>query len=393
MTSTRPSLKRMAQSDSFYDDLPASDRFSDMADGAHYAPLPDDWLVGVSDIMDSTGLVAAGKYKTVNMVGAAVISAAMNAVEARAFPFVFGGDGAAFAIWPGAGPEVENALAATRCWAEEEFGITLRAALVPAAECAAAGHPVRVARYHAATEAYYAMFAGGGVSWAEARMKAGDIGIDPAPPGTHPDLTGLSCRWSHMKARQGMILSLVILPGADATRDGFARVAREVIAIADPLERHGHPAPFEGPGSDWPPPGAVLEAHAQKGDQPLARARRKVLFETFIAWALIKTGVKLGGFDARRYARVVGDNADYRKFDDGLKMTLDCDVASRDAIIEILERASDAGIVRYGLSEQSEAMMTCIVPSFMQDDHVHFIDGAAGGYTLAAARMKAAAQG
>ena len=33
-------------------------------------------------------------------------------------------------------------------------------------------------------------------------------------------------------------------------------------------------------------------------------------------------------------------------------------------------------------------MMTCIVPSAMKGDHVHFVDGAAGGYTQAAARMK-----
>ena len=34
-------------------------------------------------------------------------------------------------------------------------------------------------------------------------------------------------------------------------------------------------------------------------------------------------------------------------------------------------------------------MMTCIVPSIMQDDHIHFIDGADGGYTEAATRIKA----
>jgi hypothetical protein len=33
-------------------------------------------------------------------------------------------------------------------------------------------------------------------------------------------------------------------------------------------------------------------------------------------------------------------------------------------------------------------MMTCIVPSILTDDHVHFIDGAAGGYTQAARLMK-----
>lgn len=380
----------MSQSDSFYDDLPSSDRFADMADSARYTRLPDDWLVGVSDIVNSTGLVAAGKYKTVNMVGAAVISAAMNAVDGRAFPFIFGGDGAAFAIWPGAAETVRAALAATQRWAEEEFGIALRTALVPARDCAAAGHPVRLARYRAAPEAHYAMFAGGGISWAEARMKSGEIGIDPAPAGTRPDLTGLSCRWSHMQARQGIILSLVVLPVDGTSREAFSELAHDLIALAGPLEREGHPAPAAGPGSDWPPAGAVLEAHAQRGDRSLARARRTVLFETFIAWALIRTGLTLGGFDARRYARVVGDNADFRKFEDGLKMTLDCTAQVRDALVARLERAAQAGNVRYGVSEQSEAMMTCIVPSFMRDDHVHFIDGAGGGYTLAASRMKRA---
>jgi len=34
-------------------------------------------------------------------------------------------------------------------------------------------------------------------------------------------------------------------------------------------------------------------------------------------------------------------------------------------------------------------MMTCIVPSIMDDNHVHFIDGASGGYTQAATGIKA----
>jgi hypothetical protein len=378
-------------SDDFYETLPASDRFADMAEPERFAPLPEDWLVGVSDIAGSTGLIEAGRYKTVNMVGAAVISAVMNALDGAPFPFIFGGDGAGFAVWPGAEDRVRSALAATARWAMSEFGITLLVALVPARDCAAAGLPVRVARFRAAPEAHYAMFAGGGLSWAEAQMKAGAYAIEPAPEGTSPDLTGLSCRWSHMQARHGMILSLVVQPASD-DRAGFADVAGAVIEIAYPLEREGHPAPVAGPGAGWPPPGATLEAHAQRRGRSLVRARMQVWFETLVAWALIRTGLKPGGFDARRYARVVGENADFRKFEDGLKMTIDCDEETRDRIVAVLDDAALHGIVRFGVSEQSEAMMTCIVPSFMRDDHVHFIDGASGGYTLAAARMKAAAR-
>jgi hypothetical protein len=32
--------------------------------------------------------------------------------------------------------------------------------------------------------------------------------------------------------------------------------------------------------------------------------------------------------------------------------------------------------------------VTCITPSVYERNHVHFVDGAAGGYALAAARLK-----
>jgi hypothetical protein len=35
--------------------------------------------------------------------------------------------------------------------------------------------------------------------------------------------------------------------------------------------------------------------------------------------------------------------------------------------------------------------MTCLVASPLQRDHVHFIDGAAGGYAMAASNLKAKA--
>jgi hypothetical protein len=33
-------------------------------------------------------------------------------------------------------------------------------------------------------------------------------------------------------------------------------------------------------------------------------------------------------------------------------------------------------------------MMTCFTPSAFRSDHVHFIDGALGGYALAASALK-----
>lgn len=373
---------------SFYTSLPRYAEFTDLSDTGHFTPLPDDWWVGTSDIKGSTQAVLDGKYKTVNMIGAAVISAQLNAHEHAPFPFVFGGDGASFAVPPGWRARSARALQDVRAWARAEFGMELRIAMVSVAEIRAAGREVLVARFQASAGVDYAMFAGGGLNWAEQHMKKGHNTLPDGPPGSLPDLTGLSCRWRHMRSRQGCILSVVLEPAEDVAPARFADVVARVLDQTGHLEANGHPAEREGPGVSWPPAGATLEAHAQRRDAPVRKARRKALFESFVAWVLIKTGLKVGGFDARRYRRVVGENADFRKFDDGLKMTLDCDPATEAQLRGVLEQGVADGILKFGLHRQSEAMMTCFVPSILADNHVHFVDGAAGGYTAAAMAMK-----
>jgi Protein of unknown function (DUF3095) len=377
-----------SNSDGFYTSLPKRTSFAKLSDPASYAPLPDDWMIGVSDIVGSTSEVAAGRYKTVNMVGAAVISAQINSAQGRSFPFVFGGDGAGFACPPDRAASAGAALAAVRRWAGEEFDMSLRVALVPIGDIRAAGLDVAVARYQPSPGVDYAMFSGGGLSWAEARMKTGAFAIPEAQAGTTPDLTGLSCRWSNVRARNGSILSVVIQPVKSPSGPDFARLTEAIITIARQLDRGGHPVPQEGAITRWPPPGLTLEAHASRGSVPMARQKRKLLFVTLVNWFFLRWKIPINGFDPAHYTVTVGRNADFRKFDDGLKMTLDCDKATQQRLREVLVQAQQDGIIRYGLCEQDEAMMTCIVPSILSDDHVHFIDGAAGGYTQAAARIK-----
>jgi hypothetical protein len=72
-------------------------------------------------------------------------------------------------------------------------------------------------------------------------------------------------------------------------------------------------------------------------------------------------------------------------------MILDCTEELERALTQLLEKAAAGRIVRYGLHRQDAAMMTCFAPSVMRSDHVHFIDGARGGYASAATAMKAMA--
>jgi hypothetical protein len=372
----------------FYTSVPVRAEFASIAAAERFLPLPSGWVVGITDLVDSTGLIAAGRYKTVNMIGASVVSAMINTLGGRPFPYVFGGDGASFAVPPEDAEIARSVLAVLRRWAGEEFEVALRAAVVPVDDIRAAGHDVRVARYAASSRVDYGMFAGGGVAWATGQMKAGHFAVPPADPPAIPDLTGLSCRWSNTQAKNGCIVSLVVAPGPGGDETAFATVARDLVFIADGLSRNGHPVPAAGPGVRWPPPGLDLEAHVSRAGGSLNRRRVQLLAQNLLAWLLFKTGLRVGGFDPTRYAADVSSNADYRKLEDGLKMTLDCDPATLVRLRAALEEAQAAGHIRFGLVEQDEAMVTCFVPSVLQDDHVHFVDGAAGGYARAAAQIK-----
>jgi hypothetical protein len=181
-------------------------------DPALYAPLPVDWIVGVADIVDSTKAIADKRYKAVNMAGAAVIAAVTNALEGREFPFVFGGDGASFAVAPGDLDRARDALAATAAWVREDLDLVMRVALVPVADIRAQGLDVRVARFAPSPNVSYAMFSGGGLGWAEAAMKRGEFTVPQAPGGTQPDLSGLSCRFQDFPSLRGLILSVLVVP-------------------------------------------------------------------------------------------------------------------------------------------------------------------------------------
>ena len=77
-----------------------------------YTPLPDDWTLGLADVVGSTKAIAENRYKAVNMAGAAVIAGVKNALGGADFPYVFGGDGASFAVSPPHLAPAREALAA-----------------------------------------------------------------------------------------------------------------------------------------------------------------------------------------------------------------------------------------------------------------------------------------
>jgi len=377
-------------SPAFYGTIPVFRGFARLMEPSLYVPLPEDWTVGVADIVESTKAIAAKRYKAVNMAGAAVIAAVTNALEGREFPFVFGGDGASFAVAPEDLPRAREALAATAAWVREALELVMRVALVPVASIRAKGADVRVARFGPSPNLSYAMFSGGGLGWAEAAMKRGEFAVDAAPAGTQPDLSGLSCRFQEIPSVRGLILSVLVVPAPGGNAPAFRHVIEDIIGLVERIPESGRPVPPQGPPLRWPPAGLDYEARAARGGS-LARCRLFVLGYTFFAYVIMRFGIKVGGFVPQTYTRQVVENSDFRKYDDGLRMILDCSAELEAELSKRLAAAASAGVVRYGLHRQDAAMMTCFTPSAVRADHVHFIDGARGGYASAATALKAMA--
>src|SRR3954452_6406048 len=222
-----------ASNQSFYSSIPVFRGFSSLMDPALYSQLPDDWTIGVADIVESTKAIAEARYKAVNMAGAAVISAVTNALDGREFPFVFGGDGASFAVSPDDLARARDALSATASWVRDDLDLVMRVALVPVAAIRAQALDIRVARFGPSPNLSYAMFSGGGLGWAEAAMKRGEFAVPAAPSGTQPDLTGLSCRFEEMPSVRGVILSVLVMPAKGPHPAKFRRLIEDVIALVE----------------------------------------------------------------------------------------------------------------------------------------------------------------
>ena len=168
-----------------YRDIETFDDFSQVVDPSIYRALPDDWQVGVSDVVGSRDAIAAGHYRAVNMAGAATISALTNAFAGKAFPFVFAGDGARLAVPPDDAEIARDAMAKTARWARSNLDLELRVGMTSVRDVRDAGHDVKVARYAASPHADYAMFSGGGVEWVEERLEGRQLHDRTGPARRH----------------------------------------------------------------------------------------------------------------------------------------------------------------------------------------------------------------
>ena len=91
--------------------------------------------------------------------------------------------------------------------------------------------------------------------------------------------------------------------------------------------------------------------------------------------------------DWGKYKDYLIETSDIQKLDGALRLVMSGYAVQRAHLTDFLEAEYRAGRLAYGLHASSGALMTCLVyqPNGRQ---VHFVDGADGGYALAARALK-----
>lgn len=368
-------------------DAPVVADFTQALEPQNYLGVPDDWLIAVSDVVGSTGAISAGRYKDVNLAGAATIAGIQNASPGRDLPFAFGGDGGIVLVPPDLADATTAALKGVQRIVRNALALDTRCALIPVAAVRADGFDVRLAHQTLHGSRRLAMLCGGGVDHAETLCKspAGTRFAVAADATTEDaDLSGLSCRWQPLSARNGVMLTAII-----RAKDGeqLSPVYRDLYAgIQTAARRDLCPVAASNLKSTWPPRGGAHE-------RAFGRSLFEVYGQSLLAVVSEKTGRTIGGFNARAYARALPSHSDYRKFADSLRMVVDCTTREADAIEQLLSFAGARGAIEFGLHRASAALMTCFVSNTDDGGHVHFIDGADGGYALAAQQLKTKSAG
>lgn len=373
-------------SQSFFQNLGSFSDFSELTEDIHFHHVPADWCVIITDVKSSTAAIEAGAYKDVNTVGAAAIVVVQNTLEEIEFPYSFGGDGARILIPREARGAVARKLAALKNLSARNFGLELRVGMLDVSEVVDDAHTIEVAKFELIAGRSVAVFRGGGLSRAEKLLKEEPQAHEiETVESMEVDLNGLSCRWNSIPNEHGCILSLIVLARENGAKEVYPAVLKKLDEVMGRKLEEANPV--------------NPERMSYKSVSELSRDERRYHGSFSFAWVrryleilfavlIIRTKAPIPGFQPEDYSRSMRTHSDYRKFDDMLRLIIDCSIEQAEEIRNHLEVARRRGEIYYGLHQSVDSLMTCFVEGIGDGRHVHFIDGGNGGYAMAAKQLK-----
>lgn len=349
------------------------------------AGVPASWHVIVTDIRGSTQAVIAGKHEQVNLIATGSIVTVLNIAFELAIniPFFFGGDGATFIVPDSMIEQVMKSLMGYRGHVMNKYGLDLRTGTVPVADIYKADHHLRIAKFGTSTRFVIPIVLGHGLSYAEQLIKSRHNGfINTGVLSQKPDLSGMQCRWDRIAPPSGEAEILTLLVSSNSL-DSQARIFAEIINKIEDLY-----GPF-----DKRQPISVPELKLKSTFKQLKINRAGILkksnwavifptwFNTLYCQAYFRTS------KGKAYLERLVEMSDTLVIDGRINMVISGDTSQRAELLQYLDQLELNNYIFYGSHISNASVMSCYVRD-LDYGHVHFVDGAEGGYTQAARVLK-----
>lgn len=243
---------------------------------------------------------------------------------------------------------------------------------------------IKVAKYKLSDGNFIAQFKGGGINFAEKRIKSLDKYLLKEIEEL-PNLNGLSCRWEPVVQQKGTILTLIVQ--SKSNNKIYSSIINEIESILNCEIRSASPVKVENLLGRFPPKTLSLEAKAGATKSNYLKFYFKTLIMNLIGYIVIKNNLDIKGFSTNKYKKEIVLNSDFKKFDDTLRLVIDCSNYEAQSIINKLSLYEKEKQIYFGHHLSESAVLTCFVKS-TDSDHLHFIDGSGGGYTLSSKQIK-----
>lgn len=350
-----------------------------------FSSVPESWHVIITDIKNSTDAVTDGKHDVVNYLATGSIVTVLNVVHDLNvdIPFFFGGDGATFLVPGSVLGVVMEALCNYKANALLSAGLELRVGTVPVKTIVAGGRRMEIARYRSSDAFIIPIVIGDGLSHAEKLVKdPGYKYVFHGTTGAMPDLSGMQCRWDQIpppQKHEEVVTLLISSRDPERQLESFKR-------IIDHIDRvYGSPSERQ--------PISVAKLRL-KTTFKCVRLESKVFVKharllNYISSLADKifTMFYFQTPNGKRYLESLVDLSDTFVIDGRINTVISGTKRQRQRLEELLTKLEANGLIWYGLHISHASVMSCYVRN-LEKGHIHFVDGADGGYTNAARCMK-----
>jgi hypothetical protein len=136
------------------------------------------------------------------------------------------------------------------------------------------------------------------------------------------------------------------------------------------------------------PRGLRMEVGATQGGKNWLKVYSWAMFTSAMQWLCEKFSIKIGDYYGASYRDELKASTDFGKYDGALRMVLDLSEDQATRLEGWFESEYLEGNLIYGTWRSATALMTCMLFDLTQSRHLHLVDGADGGYALAAKEFK-----